>query len=156
LFDRGTLVLMGWGTLEDELRSLVEASGLEERVRIVAPVPRDQLPAYTAGAAVGVIPYEPVGLNNTYSTPNKLFDYLAAGVPIAATRLPELERIVDGLGVGRTFYPVAPHEIATAIDEILRDDTVRTAMAQAALAARTDYTWERQAATLLALYGIHA
>jgi hypothetical protein len=57
--------------------------------------------AVTAGADVGVIPYRNVGLNNFFTSPNKLFEYCAAGVPVAASRFPELSKVVEG-PAGRT------------------------------------------------------
>jgi glycosyltransferase involved in cell wall biosynthesis len=150
--DAAVLVLMGWGALHDELVRLVAANRLADRVRILPPVESRELLLWTAGADVGVIPYQPVGLNNFYSTPNKLFEYLAAGVPIAATRLPEIARIVDGHGIGATFDVVDPSSIAEAISGILADERSRAHMRERALAVRSQYTWERQASELLALY----
>ena len=104
---------MGWGRLEEELRALIAREGLGERVRIVAAgAARSEVVAAAAGASVGVIPYEPVGLNNTYTTPNKLFDYMAAGLPVVASRLPELVRFVEGGGMGLTFAPGDPASLA--------------------------------------------
>jgi glycosyltransferase involved in cell wall biosynthesis len=146
------LVLMGWGRLEDELASLVARERLGDRVRILPPVHRDLLQLWTGGADIGTIPYQPVGLNNTYSTPNKLFEYLAAGVPIAATRLPEIARIVDGHQIGVTFSRVDPESIAEALTALVADADGRAAMRERELAIRDQYTWERQAAELLRAY----
>jgi glycosyltransferase involved in cell wall biosynthesis len=116
-------------------------------------VPREELAAYSAGADVGVIPYEPVGLNNTYTTPNKLFEYLSVGLPIVCSHLPELVRVVHGREVGLTFARVEPELIAAALNRVLGDDELRARMVANALLARGDYTWARQAELLLALYG---
>ncbi len=149
---RGAILLMGWGPLEDELRELIAGERLERRVRIVAPVPPEQVVAHAARAAVGVIPYEPVGLNNTYTTPNKLFDYMAAGLPVAASRLPELTRFVEGGGIGLTFTPGDPADLAGALNAILADPARYARMRERAAAAAARYTWERESRKLLALY----
>ena len=151
--ERGTVVLMGWGRLEEELRALVAREGVGGRVRIVGPVPQEEVVAYAAGAAVGVIPYEPVGLNNTYTTPNKLFDYMAAGLPVAASRLPELIRFVEEGGMGLTFTPGDPASLAAALNAILADPARYERMRERAREAGRRYTWERESAKLLALYG---
>jgi glycosyltransferase involved in cell wall biosynthesis len=153
---RGTLVLMGWGRLEEELRAIVAAEGLEGRVVITGPVPPEELAAYTSGADVGVIPYEPVGLNNTYTTPNKLFEYMAAGVPIVASHLPEIVRFVHGLDVGTTFPAAEPRAIAAAIDEVLGDPERAAAMRANALRASEQLCWEVESRKLLELYGVAA
>jgi glycosyltransferase involved in cell wall biosynthesis len=150
--ERGTIVLMGWGRLEEELRELVAQEGLEERVTIVPPVAQGEVVACAAGADVGVIPYEPVGLNNTYTTPNKLFDYMAAGLPVAASRLPELTRFVERGEIGLTFTPGDPAALATAINGILADPERHDRMRQRAREAARRYTWERESRKLLELY----
>lgn len=150
--DRGTIVLMGWGTLEDELRSLIAREGLEERVRIVPPVPPGEVVARATEASIGVIPYEPVGLNNAYSTPNKLFDYMAAGLPVAASRLPELIRFVEGGEMGLTFTPGDPVALADALNQILADPQRYEQMQAQARESARRYTWEQESAKLLALY----
>lgn len=149
---RGVVVLMGWGTLEEELRRLVATEGLADRVRIVPPVPAPDVLAHAAGADIGVIPYEPVGLNNTYTTPNKLFDYMTAGLPVVASRLPELRRFVEGEGIGVTFTPGDPAAMAAAIQGILDDPGAAAAMRARAHAAAERYTWEGESRKLLALY----
>jgi glycosyltransferase involved in cell wall biosynthesis len=150
--ERGTIVLMGWGRLEGELRELIVREQLEHRVRIVGPVPQDEVVAYAAGAAIGVIPYEPVGLNNTYTTPNKLFDYMAAGLPVAASRLPELTRFVERGGIGLTFAPGDPAALGDALAAMLTDPERYGRMRKRAQEAGRRYTWERESQKLLSLY----
>ena len=151
--ERGTIVLMGWGRLEDELRELIARERLGDRVRIVDPVPPGEVIAAATGASVGVIPYEPIGLNNTLCCPNKLFDYLAAGLPVAASRLPELSRIVEQGELGRTFTPGEPAALSMALNEILADPERHDEMRQRAREAAKRYTWEQESKKLLALYG---
>jgi glycosyltransferase involved in cell wall biosynthesis len=153
--ERGTILLMGWGRLEEELRGLIAREGLEGRVRIVGPVPPGEVVVAAAAASVGVIPYEPVGLNNTYTTPNKLFDYMAAGLPVAASRLPELIRFVEQGEMGLTFSPGDPAALAAALNEILTDPERYRRMRERSQEAGRRYTWERESAKLLALYDGH-
>jgi len=150
--ERGTIVLMGWGPAEEDLRALIAREGVEERVRIAAPVPPEEVVARAAEATVGVIPYEPVGLNNTYTTPNKLFDYMAAGLPVAASRLPELTRFVEGGSLGLTFAPGDPAALSAVLNEMLEDPDRLAAMRRAAREAARRYTWEQESEKLLALY----
>jgi glycosyltransferase involved in cell wall biosynthesis len=150
--ERGTTVLMGWGALEEELRRLIESEGLTESVLLTPPVPREEVIANAASATIGLIPYEPVGLNNTYTTPNKLFDYMAAGLPVVASRLPELVRFVEGGSMGATFEPGDPTALAAAINGLLEDGGRYEAMKGRALMMSRRYTWELEAPKLLAIY----
>ena len=54
-------------------------------VKFLPPAPQDELMKWTAGATVGIIPYEDEGINHKYCTPNKLWEFPAAGVPFIAT-----------------------------------------------------------------------
>lgn len=150
--EHGRILLMGWGQLEEELRMLIAGEGLRHRVRIAPPVPPSEVVDRAATATVGVIPYEPVGLNNTYTTPNKLFDYMAAGLPIVASRLPELTRFVEQDGTGLTFTPGDPLSLAHTLNEILANPDRMRQMRERARAAARQYTWERESRKLLALY----
>lgn len=150
--ERGRIVLMGWGRLEDELRELIAREGLHERVGIVPPVPPAEVVARAAEASVGVIPYEPVGLNNTYTTPNKLFDYMAAGLPVVASRLPELIRFVEQGEMGLAFTPGDPAALAAALNEVLADPDRYDRMRARARESARRYTWERESPKLIALY----
>jgi glycosyltransferase involved in cell wall biosynthesis len=147
---------MGWGRLEPELRRQVAAEGLGERVIFTTPVPQAELLDHTRGADIGVIPYLPVGLNNRYSAPNKLFEYMAAGIPIVASRLPELTRFVDGLRIGRTVEPGDPRALAAAVNGLLGDAEARARIAERAREASLEYCWQTQAQTLLDVYGAFA
>jgi glycosyltransferase involved in cell wall biosynthesis len=102
-----TLVMMGWGRIEEELRamadSLARRAGTGEAdapVRFVAPAPQAELALWSAGATVGIIPYEKVGLNHWFCTPNKLWEYPNAGVPVLVSPFPELRRPVEAYGCG--------------------------------------------------------
>jgi glycosyltransferase involved in cell wall biosynthesis len=151
-FTRAHLVMMGWGALLEPLRELARKEGVEDRVHFTGGVPLGELLSYTAGADVGAIPYRNVGLNNYYTSPNKLFEYCAAGVPVVASRFPELLKVVEGLGIGATFDPEQPEEIAAAVNGLL-DDAAALARARANVArAGPRFTWEKESAKLLDVY----
>ena len=76
------------------------------RVHLLGAKPRVKLPSYIKGFAVALIPYRPSELTRNIF-PLKLFEYLAAGVPVVAGGLPELSRFADtiGLAAGLKDYP---------------------------------------------------
>jgi glycosyltransferase involved in cell wall biosynthesis len=151
--DRGVLVLMGWGRLEATLRDLVRDRGLSERVVIIEPVPQDVLLGYTSGADIGVIPYRAVGLNNYYTTPNKLFEYMGAGIAIAGSRFPEVVRFVEGLQIGATFDPEDARDVACTLERLMASPELLGRMRANALTSSKHFTWEEESVKLLAVYG---
>ncbi len=145
------VVLMGDGRLRPALERRAAELELGDRVVFRAAVPPSELLAYVASADLGIIPTEPVVPNNRLSLPNKLFECLMAGLPVAASRLPEIEAIVEGEGVGRTFEPGRPEEIAEAVRQLLREDLDALGR-RARSAATTRHRWDLEESTLLDVY----
>jgi glycosyltransferase involved in cell wall biosynthesis len=145
------LVFLGFGPLREELEELAVDLDLVDRVRFVEAVPPDELLGVTATASVGIVPYQPVSLNNKLSLPNKIFEYLTVGLPVVVSDVPELRRIVLGAGCGRTYNSFDPRSLAAAVTEVLEP----TARATAAVAAR-EYgeanTWEAEQRILHGVY----
>jgi len=149
----GSLVMMGWGRLEQPLRDQAEAMGLlDRRIFFIPPVTQAELLLWTSSADVGVIPYRAVGLNNYYSLPNKLFEYIAAGLPVAASQFPELKRIIETYHVGLTFDPEDTASMADAVTTLLGDAPLRETMRVNAREAARELNWGCEETKLLALY----
>ena len=96
------LVMMGWGSYEGHLKALADeinnrtlASGRTEIIKFVPPAPQSDLVKWTAGGTIGIIPYEKTGLNHWYCTPNKLWEFPNAGLPLIVSPFPELRRPID-------------------------------------------------------------
>jgi glycosyltransferase involved in cell wall biosynthesis len=85
------LVLRGFGIIERELKAL---SVGRANVRFENPVDTNKLVSAAGEADVGIIPYLPTNLNNYLASPNKLFEYIQAGLPIAASDSPVMRRVV--------------------------------------------------------------
>ncbi|MBA2720600.1 MAG: glycosyltransferase [Chloroflexi bacterium] len=149
------LVLMGYGALETELPRLIAAGPAPDRVHVLAAVPPDQLHDWVAAADVVAMPIQPSTLNHRLTTPNKLFEAMAAGVPVVASDLPGMATIVTGTGCGELCDPADPESIAAAIRSILDAslDGREAYGVRGRRAAAETYNWEAQAAVLLEEYG---
>lgn len=155
LDERWTLVFMGWGKLEDEIRShaedLADRPPGRPRVAMVPSAPHDELLSWTAGAALGTIPYENTGLNHLYCSPNKLWEYPAAGVPILASDMPEMKRKIDEYDIGVTVdRRLDPQDIADAVNGLSDADLARMKQNCGAYAAAEN--WQNYEPHLLDLY----
>ncbi|MCW3016778.1 MAG: glycosyl transferase group 1, partial [Solirubrobacterales bacterium] len=102
-----------------QLDALVAETGLNDRVHFVASVPLAELLAHTAEADVGVTLLQDTCENHRLALPNKLFEYLAAGVPVVASALPELSGIVHARGVGATVDQDDPVAVAAGIAHVI-------------------------------------
>ena len=115
---------------------------------LVAPfIQHENLLEYVADADVGVLIYDSNSRNSLYCEPGKLSDYVFAGVPVAASRLPTLEPVIRRLGIGETFANPTPQEIAQAINKVL--SVPKANWKNALEKAREELAWETQVETFL-------
>ncbi len=149
------VVLLGYGPLEAELRARASDTALAGRLHVVPAVPPADLIGWVAAADVVAMPIQPSTLNHRLTTPNKLFEAMAAGVPIVASDLPGMATIVRETGAGVLCDPTSAAGVAAAIQSILdAPPDARAAFGERGLAAvRERYNWEAQMDVLLAEYG---
>jgi len=155
-FPDGTvLVLLGYGLLQAELECRAAEPGLAGRMFVLPAVAPTELLDWVGSADVVAMPIQPSTLNHRLTTPNKLFEAMAAGVPVVASDLPGMAGIVRETGCGVLCDPTSPTAIATAIRSILEaPDSERAAYRERAIAAAHGrYSWESQVEILLAEYG---
>ncbi len=146
------LVFMGYGKLKSDLEALVRKNKLKDRICFLPAVPQDVLLEYSSSADLGIIPYKPVSLNNYYTLPNKLFEYINSNIPIAASDLPELRRVINGYNIGYLFDPHKPENIAAAIDYIMCDGERYLVMKDNTKKAAKDFNWGHESKKLLECY----
>jgi glycosyltransferase involved in cell wall biosynthesis len=150
--DHIVLVLLGQGPLKGELVRQVRERGLEKKVLFHDYVPYGDLLDYTASADAGLITYRNTCLNNYHCAPNKLFEYVAVGLPVAACHFPELEHFVKGYGIGRLFNPDDPVSIAEAINGIFESEAEYERMKQNTARVRENFHWAAEAKKLSNIY----
>jgi len=151
------LALLGFGILRASLEALAGGASVIGRVHLVEAVVPEDLPIWIADADVEAIAIQHSTLNHYLSTPNKLFEAIAVGVPVVVSDFPEMHRIVlDGpFGqLGRTCEPSDPSSIAAAISSILGlpPDRRQELRASCLQASRERWNWEREGSALLKLY----
>ena len=89
-------VILGFGRASDFalVRSSAEAASVSPRVHFLPPQPFDALVRVAAAATVGIVPIKPIDLSSYTIDTNKLFEYLMAGLPVVASDLPEIRRVI--------------------------------------------------------------
>ena len=115
-------VIMGWGAFESNIRDLIRKLNLKDRVLFLPGAPLEDLSIWTAGADIGIIPYLNTCLNHWYCTPNKIWEYPAAGVPFIAPSYPELERVIDKFDIGWKLKKMSVENIVQTINSIDSED----------------------------------
>jgi glycosyltransferase involved in cell wall biosynthesis len=111
------LVLMGFGDYEKELQQIAkDAKTFNKNVFFFPAVDQSVLLEYSASADVGIIPYPHIDLNSYYCTPNKLFEFIQAGLPMIANDSPELNRFIKENKIGYSKKIGHEKDIANMID----------------------------------------
>jgi glycosyltransferase involved in cell wall biosynthesis len=145
------LAFIGQGALEGSLRDLALSAGLEN-VYFLPPVKAWQLPEFIRGASLGVVLIEDVDLSKHYSLPNKLLEYIAAGVPVLASDLPEIRRLVDEYQVGVFTDPRDSGRIRESLRKLLGDVEKLDTLRQNTVKAGKNLTWRKEAGLLISEY----
>jgi glycosyltransferase involved in cell wall biosynthesis len=145
------LVMLGSGAEEERLLARAVARGAS--VLVLPPVAPYLVEAYAASADLGVSPIVPSCLNYRYSLPNKLFQYMAAGLPVVASDFRQVREVVEGSGCGVVADTIRPEAIARGIRRVLADPAEAAAMGARGRAAVVDrYNWEASAKVLRGVY----
>ncbi len=154
LVDDADLVVAGFGPDYERYQELAAALPHAPRIHFSGSLPPAEIPTWTKGADVAVMPVQPDTLNHRLNTPTKLYDAIGVGVPVVASALPGIEPIVSETGCGVLCDPADPADIARAIRDIIdAPEEERTALRMRCLrAARTRYSWQHQVRELLRVY----
>lgn len=144
---------VGHDTCDGILPRMAEKMDLQNTVFFLPPVPSEKLPEVTISADIGIILFQNTCLNHYYSLPNKLFEYMIAGIPVIASDFPEIAEVVKKHRSGILVDPSNPSEIASAIQKLSENRQERKNMGQRAKqAVKKHYYWETQEKKLLSIY----
>lgn len=137
---------------KNELQSLIKQLNLENNIKLLDHVPYERIKDYLSQADIGVVTYLPY-LNNMSCLSNKVFEYMACGLPVVASDFPLYREVVNGVGFGILVNPTSPEDIAEAIEKLLMNSDLREQMSQRARKRfLEEYNWELENKKLLKLY----
>lgn len=146
------LLLVGDGPERERLSTLAATHKITDRVEMTGAVDTDEVPRLLRRMHVAVAPYPP--LERFYFSPLKVYEYLAAGLPVIATRVGELPRALEGGRLGVLVPPGEPDALARALAHLRDDPDTRTRLGRAGRrAAVRHHDWTRVVARTLELSG---
>lgn len=143
---------IGEGPRWKAAREAAAAARLGEMVEFTGKVPHDRVPEFLAAADIGIAPFAPDRFSalelGWFWSPIKIFEYLAAGLPVVTADIAELRALLPG-GVASFYAPGDRLALTEALVEMEGDRAAVRRMARAARAlAERRYTWDRQAAVV--------
>lgn len=148
------IVFLTWGMEISEFEALAGELGIGDRVHFLPPIPWSEIVYWAASVDIGVMPYQAEDLNTTISSPNKMYEFIAAGTAmIGSSELVNVERVVgkEGFGVLVPFH--VSEDYARAIDMALDPALGGVERFRPALIKNAHkYLWDAEAQAFSAMY----
>ena len=121
LIKNARLLIIGDGDIADSLKQMVLKLDIGEKVIFTGRIEGEKMREFTTTADIGLCILENKGLSYYYSLPNRIFDYLNAGVQVLATDFPEIRNIVETHKTGVLISNYEPEYLASVINEMLKN-----------------------------------
>lgn len=137
---------------EEEFRRQIKNEKNWEKINELGFIDRHEVSKVLAKSKLGLVTFLPEK-NHTSSQPNKLFEYMAAGLPVVASNFPLWQEIINGNACGVCVNPLDPQAVGKAIMEITSNDDLAEKMGQKGkLAVQKKYNWQMEEQKLIKLY----
>ena len=136
----------------DAFEKEIKQSENWEKVNFLGFLNRDQISEYYSKSAVGIVTLLPT-INYLESLPVKMFEYMAAGIPIVASNFPLWSKIVNRINCGICVDPESPEEIGKAINYLIDNPEESKIMGlNGRKAVIEEYNWQNESEKLIGLY----
>jgi glycosyltransferase involved in cell wall biosynthesis len=154
--DNVLLLIVGGGDVLPLLKNKASEMSLQNKVTFVPRQTPEKLAGYTANADLGLTIDKDTNINYRFSLPNKLFDYIYAGIPVLATPLFELKNIIQQYQIGEFIENHDPEHIAETVKKMLQDEDRLAFYRQNTIKAAADLNWENEKKTLIEIFEPYA
>ena len=150
--DNAVFVILGGGDVLDILKDKVKFQKLDDKVIFIPKQPMDKVYQYTVHADLGITFDKDTNLNYHFSLPNKIFDYIQARVPVLASPLVEIKKVIETYKIGSTIENHDPKHIAKKINEIFEDSKTLSIWKENLTFASDELCWEKEENKLIKIY----
>ena len=145
-------LIIGNGDVVALLKEKTLELNLSNNVIFKGRMPYQEMMQYTRHAALGLTLDKDSNINYKFSLPNKLFDYIHAGIPILASKLIEVEYIINSYKIGLFIDNHTPKHIADQINKAINDSDLRDKWALNNIRAKKELHWKNEEKELLEVY----
>ncbi|MBN2411302.1 glycosyltransferase family 4 protein [candidate division KSB1 bacterium] len=141
--------------VEKDIKEYIRIKGVDENIEHIRLVPHEQVPDYVVRSLIGLIPWQPNEQMLRMIFPNKVFEYMACGIPVIASDLPSLKYIFGNADSGKTVQADNPGAFAKAVEDLLDSPGKMKKMGEnGRLYVKNNYNWDMEADKLLKLYAV--
>ena len=150
--DDALLLIAGSGDIEHKLKLMVEERALSQKIYFTGKLPFRDLNQLTQKADIGLVLQQDLSLSYRYVLPNRLFDFMKAGVPVLASNLPEIARIVKEEKIGLLVNGLNGEELLEKLRILLYDKERIQSFKSALYKCASKYYWENDEIKLIELF----
>lgn len=147
------LLVVGGGDILEEVKAKAEKLNLGGEVIFKKRVPFEELWNYTSHADIGISLDKDTNINYRFSLPNKIFDFIHAGVPVLASDLVEIKKIFSRYDIGDLIESHDPQHIAAKINSMLNDPEKLKHWKENCFIAARELCWQNEEKVLKEIYG---
>lgn len=137
--------MVGWGTARDDLAAY--ASETDGRIEVLPPIPHDEIPDLLARAHIGVLPF-PDQERFRVSSPIKLFEFMASGLPVLVTRIACHTDVIGSANFALWSEGSEPASFVTTLNQVWERRHELPEMGKEAALASRNWTWKASAMKL--------
>lgn len=147
-------LMVGEGSLRSEVEQRLAASGNADRVLFIGPVPHDRVPPILDACDILISPHLPLAAGEAFfGSPTKLFEYMAMGKGIVASRLGQIGEVLTHGETALLVEPGDPGELCKAIQKLAGDEELARRLGSAARAeAIAKHTWRQNAERVVKVF----
>jgi glycosyltransferase involved in cell wall biosynthesis len=146
------LLVVGDGDILGLVKIKANRLNLSSKIIFRKRVPFEELKNYTSHATIGISLDKDTNINYRYSLPNKIFDFIHAGVPVLASDLVEIKKIFSKYSVGELISSHDPKHIAEKMNSMLGDAEKQKTWKVNCLEASKELCWEKEEKVLEEIY----
>lgn len=138
------LVVLGDGEYREFYQNLAKEEGFIDKVFFWGKVEQPRLLEYTAGADIGISIIENLSLSYYYALPNKMFEYIQAGIPVVSSSFPQMKEVIDKYKVGIYIDPENIEEIINVLNNLLNNNELRENLKRNCIIAAKELNWDKE------------
>jgi glycosyltransferase involved in cell wall biosynthesis len=150
---RARLLIVGDGPERENLQADLARRALSTAAHFTGAVPAREVPGLLASMSVAVAPYPE--LARFYFSPLKVYEYMAAGLPVVASKIGQLTRLIHTDVTGLLVQPGDAADLASALERLSRDPALCEQLGKSARAAvLRDHTWDAVVGRIFEFAGV--
>jgi glycosyltransferase involved in cell wall biosynthesis len=138
------LIVVGDGEQKKNFINLAETLGVRDRVIFTGMISQNELINYTTGADIGLVLIENISLSYYYALPNKLFEYIMAGLPLLSSDLPQMKEIIEKYNVGESINIENDETIVNVIRKWIKDPDLLALYRKNCHSAALELNWQEE------------